>query len=123
MATTLTLGDSNLQVSSALNDSKLNITIFDWSIMLCAFGVGVGVGNGVGAGIGVGVGDGVEVSTRSELFGVATSDPDKAEVESLHPKINNTIIDMKICRYRGFIGQLHRNTYSSRKQMPFRHKK
>ena len=52
-------GDSNLQVSSALNDSKLNITIFDWSIILWAFGMGVGVGSGVGVGVGMGVGVGV----------------------------------------------------------------
>ena len=55
MATTLEFGDSNLQVSSDLNDSELNITIFDLSIMLWAFGIGVGVGSGVGVGTGVGV--------------------------------------------------------------------
>mgnify|MGYP003324583989 CR=1 FL=1 len=100
-----------------MNESKLNITIFDLSIMLWAFGMGVGVGSGVG------VGDAVGVLTKSELFGVATSDPCESEADPLHPTINNTIVDMKICRYRDFIGQLHRNTYSSRKQMPFRHEK
>ena len=112
-----------------MNDSELNITIFDLSIMLCAFGMGVGVG--VGSGVGVGTGVGVEVEgdnavgvlTKSELFGVATSDPCESEADPLHPNINNTIVDMKICRYRDFIGQLHRNIYSSRKQMPFRHEK
>ena len=102
-----------------MNESKSNITIFDLSIMLWAFGMGVGVGSGVG--VGVGIDDAVGVLTSSELFGVATSVADESEVDPLHPNINKTIVDMKICRYGGFIGQLHRNTYSSRKQMPFRH--
>ena len=50
------LGDSITHVPSDLSDSELNITIFDWSIMLCAFGIGVKVGIDVGIGVGVGVG-------------------------------------------------------------------
>ena len=93
--------------------------------MLWAFGIGVGVGSGVGVGVGVGVegDDAVGVLTSSELFGVATSDPCESEADPLHPNKNNTIVDMKICRYKDFIGQRHRNTYSSRKQMAFRHEK
>ena len=108
-----------------MNESKLNITIFDLSIMLWAFGMGVGVGVGSGVGVGVGVegDDAVGVLTKSELFGVATSDPCESEADPLHPTINNTIVDMKICRYRDFIGQLHRNIYSLRMQMPYRHEK
>ena len=114
-------GDSNLQVSSVMNESKSNITIFDLSIMLWAFGMGVGVGSGVG--VEVAGDDAVGVLTKSELFGVATSDPCESEADPLHPNKNKTIVDMKICRYRDFIGQLHRNIYSLRMQMPYRHEK
>ena len=47
--------------------------------MLWAFGMGVGVGSGVG------VGDAAGVFTKSELFGVATSDPCESEADPLHP--------------------------------------
>ena len=57
------LGDSITHVPSDLSDAELNITIFDWSIMICAFGIGVGAGVGVGVGMGVGMGVGVGVGT------------------------------------------------------------